>query len=91
MVKRGEKQEAKEAERMELYRQGMTDGQIAKAQGLSLSAIMAWRHRSGLPANPPKPTEEPKVIPPITTEHITPETPPSPVCRNSTGAAEAGI
>lgn len=80
MVKRGEKQTAKEDERMELYRQGLTDGQIAKAQGVSSSAIMAWRYRSKLQQNPaqPKTDDEPEAPVGGVTVPINPEAEPKP-------------
>ena len=36
--------------RLALYRQGMTDGQIAQECGCSYSAILGWRTRLKLPA-----------------------------------------
>lgn len=35
--------------RMELYRQGLNDSAIAELEGVSQSAISAWRRKLGLP------------------------------------------
>ena len=43
--------EAEYAKRLELYRQGMTDGEIARATDYSPKAIRSWRNRFGLPRN----------------------------------------
>ena len=38
-------------ERMSLYQQGLSDGEIASAQGCDRGSIYGWRRRNGLPAN----------------------------------------
>ena len=37
--------------RLELYNKGLTDSQIAEAEGCSIGAIRGWRHRRNLPYN----------------------------------------
>jgi len=39
------------AERLKLYRQGLTDAEIARAQGVKPIAVRIWRHRLRLPPN----------------------------------------
>ena len=39
------------AERINLHADGYTDGQIARAQGVSRELIQSWRSRRGLPIN----------------------------------------
>lgn len=41
---------------MELYRQGLNDSAIAELEGVSQSAISAWRRKLGLPPNKKKRT-----------------------------------
>lgn len=38
-------------QRLELYRQGLNDREIAERVGVSTVAIAQWRHRRGLPPN----------------------------------------
>lgn len=42
--------------RLELYRQGLNDSAIAELEGVSQSAVSAWRRRLGLPPNKKKRT-----------------------------------
>jgi len=44
-----------EERRLKLYRMGLSDYEIAKAVGVTPSAISNWRHRRGLPAYNPSP------------------------------------
>lgn len=41
-------------QRLELYRQGLNDREIAERVGVSTVAIAQWRHRRELPPNYPK-------------------------------------
>lgn len=43
--------EKEEKERMDLYKQGLSDGQMAKILGLTKSPILKWRTSRGLPRN----------------------------------------
>lgn len=43
-----------DAERMELYNAGLTDGEIAKREFVGKDAIRYWRKSRGLPANAKK-------------------------------------
>lgn len=43
--------EKEEKERMELYKQGLSDGQIAKILNLTKAPIQRWRTSRGLPRN----------------------------------------
>ena len=45
---------------MELYNQGMTDGQIAEAVGSSKSAVYGWRKRNDLKPNVEPPQRTPR-------------------------------
>lgn len=52
--------------RMELWQQGLSDGQIAAAIDSSVSSVMSWRYRHKLDANPPakrKPEIDPAEAP----------------------------
>lgn len=40
------------AERRTLYSQGLNDSEIARRQGVTLSAVLYWRRRHGLPRVP---------------------------------------
>ena len=42
-----------DVQRMELYLQGLDDGEIARQLGLARSGIASWRRRNSLPANHP--------------------------------------
>jgi hypothetical protein len=42
-----------DARRLPLYRQGMSDHQIAEREGIKSGAIWAWREKNSLPANRP--------------------------------------
>ena len=39
------------ARRLQLYRCGMSDGELAKREGVTTSSILGWRRRMSLPAN----------------------------------------
>jgi len=54
--KRGEPIPREEEERrLKFYKMGLTDYEIAKAVGVSKTAISNWRYRRSLPANNPSP------------------------------------
>jgi len=42
---------AKRDRRMDLYKQGLTDTDIADKIGLTRSGVRSWRRRFGLPSN----------------------------------------
>ena len=47
----GRKPKINEARALQLYRQGLNDGEIAKELGMSDSAVGSWRRRMALPVN----------------------------------------
>jgi uncharacterized protein YjcR len=55
----------------ELYDQGLTDGRIAEAIGVSTNSVLNWRRKEGLPSNyDPKAPRKQSSEPPPGTGHL---------------------
>ena len=53
----------KHEQRLELYKQGLTDAEIAQKVGVHLTTIYEWRRKQGIPPNrKKKPVTRPKIV-----------------------------
>lgn len=55
--------ETKHEQRLELYKQGLTDAEIAQKVGVHPITIYEWRRKQGIPPNrKKKPVTRPKIV-----------------------------